>query len=170
MSPTAYRLFGALVLGLGLLFGLLIALPIAAEDTPVTGAVENQAEALPTPDRAYRKTNSEVVLITDQSVDPQLVRLQEGQLVAWINYSKAASQIVFERDIARNMICHSLVKFSLVEDELRSDIIEHGEFASFCELKPGRYKYKVLRGRSPTPGVDAASRRLEGEIVVGNPG
>jgi hypothetical protein len=89
--------------------------------------------------------------------------------VAWISYSKAPSQIVFEREIAKNMICHSLVNFSLVDDALKSSVIHPGEFASFCELKPGRYVYKVVREATPAPAVDAAKRDLEGEIVVGNP-
>ena len=37
-----------------------------------------------------------------------------------------------------------------------------------CQLKPGRYKYKVTRDQTPTAGGDAL-RKLEGEIVVGNP-
>jgi len=75
--------------------------------------------------------------------------------------------VVFEREVARSMICHSLVNFSIKDDELRSAPIHAGEFASFCQLKPGRYKYKIIRdGIAPT-GSDAA-RRLEGEIVVGD--
>jgi hypothetical protein len=66
------------------------------------------------------------------------------------------------------MICHSLVNFTIQDDELRSAPIHLGEFASFCQLKPGRYRYKVVR---PNPGesAGAAARRLEGEIIVGNP-
>jgi len=44
--------------------------------------------------------------------------------------------------------------------------IHAGEFASFCQLKPGRYRYKIVR-QEPKDHVDAA-RRLEGEIIVGN--
>jgi hypothetical protein len=44
-----------------------------------------------------------------------------------------------------------------------------GEFASFCELTPARYKYKVIRHSTPNSGVDSGSRRLEGEIIVGKP-
>ena len=43
-----------------------------------------------------------------------------------------------------------------------------GEFASFCQLKPGRYRYKIVRPERLENGLDAA-RRLEGEIIVGNP-
>jgi hypothetical protein len=76
--------------------------------------------------------------------------------------------IVFEREVARSMICHSLVNFSIKEDELRSAPLNAGEFASFCQLKPGRYQYKVVRPK-PTENYSGA-RRIEGEIIVGNPG
>ncbi len=106
-------------------------------------------------------------LITDYSLNPQLVTLDEGQLVAWISYSPVASTVVFEREVARSMICHSLVNFSIEDDELRSAPIHAGEFASFCELKPGRYRYKVVRPEPAGQGIDAG--RLEGEIIIGNP-
>jgi hypothetical protein len=96
------------------------------------------------------------------------VTLDEGQLVAWISYSAKPSTVVFEREVARAMICHSLVNFSIKEDELRSAPIHAGEFASFCQLKPGRYRYKIVRGDSQQKG-NAASQPLEGEIIVGNP-
>ena len=90
-------------------------------------------------------TSHKVVLITDNAVNPRLVTLDEGQLVAWISYSPVPSTVVFEREVARSMICHSLVNFSIQDDELRSAPINAGEFASFCQLKPGRYRYKVVR-------------------------
>ena len=46
--------------------------------------------------------------------------------------------VVFDREVARHMVCHSLVNFALRDGELRSDPIDPGEFASFCELKPGK--------------------------------
>jgi hypothetical protein len=115
----------------------------------------------------YRMTTHKVVLITDQGLNPRVATLSEGQLVAWISYSASSSVVVFEREVARNMICHSLVNFHIADDELRSAPIHAGEFASFCQLKPGRYRYKVVR----TEGLeqDDARRRLEGEIIVGNP-
>ena len=117
----------------------------------------------------YKLTSHKVVLITDNAINPRLVTLDEGQLVAWISYSPVPSVVVFEREVARNMICHSLVNFSIVDDELRSAPINAGEFASFCQLKPGRYKYRVVRPDRGGAGTDTA-RRLEGEIVIGNPG
>lgn len=106
-----------------------------------------------------------VVLIADQELRPKAVTLKEGQLVAWISYSKLPSEIVFEREVAKSMVCHSLVNFSIKDDEIRSGPIHAGEFASFCQLKPGRYRYHVVR---PTGSDRAASaaERLEGEIIV----
>ena len=69
--------------------------------------------------------------------------------------------MVFEREVARAMVCHSLVNFSIKDDELRSGEINVGEFASFCELRPGRYRYKVVRP-NPRDGALDAARRLEG--------
>ena len=115
-----------------------------------------------------RNTQREAVVITDHALNPRRVTLEEGEIVAWISYSGQPSVVVFEREVARSMVCHSLVNFSLQDDELRSAPIHLGEFASFCQLKPGRYRYKVVR---PDPGASAgaAAKRLDGVIVVGNP-
>jgi hypothetical protein len=117
----------------------------------------------------YRRTSHKVVLITDDALSPRLVTLEEGQLVAWISYSKAPSTIVFEREVARSMICHSLVNFSIEDDELKSAEIHPGEFASFCQLKPGRYRYKVVRRNPKAGGHDTGLQRIDGVIIVGNP-
>jgi hypothetical protein len=116
----------------------------------------------------YNMSSHKVVLITDNGLNPRLATLDEGQLVAWISYSGEPSTVVFEREVAKSMVCHSLVNFSLKEDELRSAPIHAGEFASFCQLQPGRYKYLVKREGMRSSGSDAAGR-LEGEIIVGNP-
>ncbi len=124
-------------------------------------------DGIPQLDPTYRMTSHRVVLITDNALNPRLVKLESGQLVAWISYSPVASVIVFEREVAKSMICHSLVNFTLKEDELRSATLHAGEFASFCQLKPGRYRYNILR---PTQlERDDARRRLMGEIIVGKP-
>ena len=116
----------------------------------------------------YRQTNHKVVLITDDTISPRSVSLKEGQLVAWISYSHNAATIIFEREVARSMICHSLVNFSIQDDELRSAPIHPGEFASFCELKPGRYTYKVVRPQAGMESHMQARGLLEGEIIVGD--
>ncbi|MBW2372308.1 MAG: hypothetical protein JRF70_07210, partial [Deltaproteobacteria bacterium] len=38
-------------------------------------------------------------------------------------------------------------------------------FASFCQLKPGRYLYRVISTDNPTMGT-APSKTLNGEIIV----
>lgn len=143
--------------------------PIGAEDTRPSEIPYDTPGEIPQLSPKYKLSEHEVVLITDQALNPRLVTLSEGQLVAWISYSASPSVVVFEREIARSMVCHSLVNFSIVDDELRSAPIHAGEFASFCELKPGRYRYRVTRPQPLDGGLDAA-RRLEGEIIVGNPG
>ena len=147
---------------------VLIPAVAGAEDTrPKEMPYETPGE-IPQLSPNYKMSSHKVVLITDYALNPRLVTLDEGQLVAWISYSPVPSTVVFEREVARSMVCHSLVNFSIQDDELRSAPIHAGEFASFCQLKPGRYRYKVVR---PTPlesGLDAA-RRIEGEIIVGNP-
>ena len=147
---------------------LLLAWPaLAADERPTELPYETTGE-FPQLSPDYNMTSHKVVLITDNALNPRLVTLDEGQLVAWISYSGAPSTVVFEREVARSMICHSLVNFSIKEDELRSAPINAGEFASFCQLKPGRYRYKIMRESLQAKGEDAA-RRLEGEIIVGNP-
>jgi hypothetical protein len=137
----------------------------AADDRPKEIPYATQGE-FPSLSPDYKMTSHKVVLITDDALNPRLVALDEGQLVAWISYSAAPSTVVFEREVARDMICHSLVNFSIQDDEFRSAPIHAGEFASFCQLRPGRYRYKVVRP-SPAEHRNAASR-LDGEIVVGN--
>jgi hypothetical protein len=146
-------------------FALLAVPAQGADDRPTEIPYATPGE-VPSLSPDYRMTSHKVVLITDQALNPRLVTLDEGQLVAWISYSPSPSTVVFEREVARNMICHSLVNFSIQDDELRSAPIHAGEFASFCQLKPGRYRYKIVREHS-ADHVDSA-RRLEGEIIVGN--
>lgn len=153
---------------LGAALALLLAGSAFADDDRPTEIPYETPGDIPQLSPDYNMTSHKVVLITNNGLNPRLATLDEGQLVAWISYSAEPSTVVFEREVARSMICHSLVNFSIKDDELRSAPIHAGEFASFCQLKPGRYKYKILReGLTPT-GRDAADR-LEGEIIVGNP-
>ena len=94
--------------------------------------------------------------------------IEAGQLVAWISYSGAASTVVFEREIAKSMVCHSLVNFSIKDDELRSAPIHAGEFASFCELKAGKYNYKIVRPNANLATGQDVRKMMEGTIIVGN--
>jgi hypothetical protein len=141
--------------------------PSAAEDTRPQELPYETPGPVPTLDPSYRQTDHEIVLITDNALRPSRIMLNEGQLVAWLSYSKAASTVVFERNVAKSMICHSLVNFSIKDNGLRSAEIHTGEFASFCQLQPGRYRYKVVRRDQKSAGAGGAARRLEGEIIVG---
>jgi len=139
--------------------------PAQAEDTRPKEVPYETPTEVPQLDPTYRAGNHAVVLITDQALSPRLVELEGDQVVAWLSYSSQPTAVVFEREVARDMTCRHLVNFSLEEDELRSGLMHAGDFASFCELAPGRYKYKVFR---PNPGTNVAParRRLEGEIIV----
>ncbi|MGE4605376.1 MAG: hypothetical protein AAEJ52_01395 [Myxococcota bacterium] len=141
--------------------------PAVADDRP-SEIVTDAPGAASQLDPSYRMTSHKVVLITDQALNPRTVTLEAGQLVAWISYSGAASTVVFEREIARSMVCHSLVNFSIKDDELRSSPIRAGEFASFCELKPGKYDYKVVRPNANLVAGSDARKMLEGQIIIGN--
>jgi len=146
---------------------LLLVGPASANEDRVSQPREEALEDLPTLDPGYQMNTHKVVLITADSLNPATVRLDPGQLIAWISYSPSKSTVVFERSVARSMVCHSRVNFSFEEGELRSTPINAGEFASFCQLKPGSYRYKVVRSNaSDQPGADAG-RVLEGEIIVG---
>jgi hypothetical protein len=160
---------GRLVLALAVAaIGWLAPSPASAADDRPSEIPYTTSDPVPSLSPDYKLTSHKVVLITDNAINPRLVTLDEGQLVAWISYSPVPSVIVFEREVARHMICHSLVNFSIKDDELRSAPLNAGEFASFCQLKPGRYKYRVVRPDRGGAGTDTA-RRLEGEIIVGNP-
>ena len=150
---------------IGAVAALLLVVPGFAEDDRPTEIPYATPGEIPELNPGYKMTTHRVVLITDQALNPRLVTLTEGQLVAWNSYSSAESVVVFEREVARSMICHSLVNFSIENEEIRSAEINAGEFASFCELKPGRYRYKVVRSEAHKTAVNAATK-LEGEIVV----
>lgn len=157
------------VLALVSLLAFALAGSVNAEDDRPNEIPYDTPDKIPSLDPSYRQSNHKVVLITDHGLNPRLTTLQEGQLIAWISYGRAPSRIVFEREVARDMICHNLINFEIVDDELRSAEIHPGEFASFCELKPGRYTYKVVRPDPKLAGPSGGHKRLNGEIIVGNP-
>jgi hypothetical protein len=147
--------------------GLTLASGVAhAEDTRPAEIPYDTPGDFPLLDPGYSSDKHEVVVITDDALQPRSISLEPGQLVAWISYARAASMVVFEREVAKSMICHSLVNFTIQEDELRSAEIQTGEFASFCELKPGRYRYKIVRRNREGASAGETKRRLDGEIIV----
>lgn len=129
-----------------------------------TGAAPKAAK-IPALDPSFKATGDHrVVLIMPDALDPKRMELNQGQLVVWISYAQTPSVIVFDREVARNMICHSLVNFALRDGDLRSDPLEPGEFASFCELKPGTYEYRITQVPSSPDGD--VPEPLRGEIEV----
>jgi len=109
------------------------------------------------------------VLLTDGRLSPRRVEVQPGQTVVWTSMARHPSRIVFEREVARSMVCHSLVNFEIDGDRLRSAPLHTGERASFCRLSPGTYRYRVVReglAERPTQGGLQLSNRLEGVLVV----
>ena len=148
--------------------GLVLAGPAATDERPSEMPYEISGD-LPQLSADYRRDDHKLVIIKDGALQPQTAQLEAGQLVAWISYARAASTIVFERETAKSMRCHSLVNFSIIEDEIRSAPIRPGEFASFCELEPGKYRYKIVR---PDAGISSAlgsTGKLDGWIVVAEP-
>jgi hypothetical protein len=145
---------------------LAIAGPALARDDRPSEMPYEMAGPLPQLSSDYRREDHKVVIIKDGALQPQTVVLEPGQLVAWISYARAASTIVFERETAKSMRCHSLVNFSIVEDEIRSAPIMPGEFASFCELEPGHYRYKVVRPDADISSALGSTGRLDGAVEV----
>lgn len=166
-TVSTANLGGAVLLAVGLaaLLSVFGAGGAGAEDERPSELPYETPGEFPQMDPTYRMTSHKIVLITDHALNPRRVELAKGDLVAWISYSKQPSVVVFERETAKSMVCHSLVNFSIKDDEIRSAPIHAGEFASFCQLKPGRYKYKIVR---PDAGdIRASSAKvLEGEIAV----
>ena len=95
-------------LGALVLFVVVLALRVGAEDERPTEIPYANSGEFPQLSPDYKMTNHRVVLITDQSLNPQVVTLSEGQLVAWISYSAAESVVVFEREAVRNRLAAGL--------------------------------------------------------------
>lgn len=165
MSLVPFRRFLAPALLAGACAVFLVSPAPAVEEVKRTEPSQQIAGEIPSLDPLSHRGNTRAVRITDDSLEPRVVTLGEGQIVAWVSYSSAPSTVVFERAVARSMICHSLVNFSIQDEEIRSAEIHAGEFASFCELRPGRYRYTVARGETGKTSIGNASR-LEGEIIV----
>jgi hypothetical protein len=139
-----------------------------AAEPPAARAQPERIADLPQLDPSDTTHTHRVVLITAESLSPASIELEPGQLVAWISYAPGRSTVVFEREVARSMVCHKRVNFEFESGELRSAPIEAGEFASFCELAPGRYRYRVERSVPSEAARAEAPEPLMGEIVVGS--
>lgn len=132
-----------------------------AEDRP-TEIQFDQPERIPTLRADELRGPIRRIVINDHSLIPREIVLDYGERFGWESQSRAASRIVFEREVARTLFCRSLVNFSIADDELRSSELQVNDVANFCQLEPGRYPYRVIRS-DPSTG---ASRRLDGWVTV----
>jgi hypothetical protein len=162
LGPRARAALGAAVLSLA------VALPFtgATADERPDALVYDTPGSIPALSPESRRTQRHQVVIADHGLTPNTAVIWQGEEVGWLSMSRSASRIVFEREVARSLVCHSLVNFYLAEDELRSGDLFSGDRASFCELAPGRYRYRVVRsGHGDAQGL-AGARRLDGWIIV----
>jgi hypothetical protein len=107
------------------------------------------------------------VRISDGKLTPRELHMQGDEAVAWANYSTKNAVISFERDVGKHIVCTERSSFHLTETRLESRELRAKQFASMCQLAPGRYAY-IVELRGPTRGV-IPSKGLNGEIVVEEP-
>jgi len=166
-TTQASKNLGGIVAAIAIAIGIGAPTGPAHSDEPRPSALPYAApDGVPDLGPDYRRGRERSVTVSDHDVQPRVLTLEEGQTVAWHSRSKATSTIVFEREVARDMICRHLVNFSIQEDEVRSAPLHTGETASFCELKPGKYRYRVVRPNPLHAGAGGAAHRLDGWIVV----
>jgi len=156
---------------LGLAAALLLATPRPAPaDEPPAEAIHYEVPGVvPLLASDWQLAHAVPVLLTDDRLSPRRAVVRSGQTLRWRSMARHASRIVFEREVARAMVCHSLVNFAIDGDQLRSGPIQTGDTASFCRLDPGTYRYRIERSgpaERPTAGARQLSSRLEGVIVV----
>ena len=95
---------------------------------------------------------------------PATATVSSNDVVAWANYGDRYATIVFDGDVAKNLLCTRPSNFRLVNGKLESAPIRGHEFASVCSFKPGTYHYTVrLFDIAPNPAKDAD---LRGTLVV----
>jgi len=145
-----------------------VAFTVVAPGAIRTGAEELQFDVPgPIPLLAFEhgRDLAAVVLIQDGQLSPARVAISEDTRIAWRSAAPEAMRISFARDVARAMLCTSVVNFASEGGRLRSARLLTGETAHFCHLKPGIYRYRVERdGQSLRRG--SLSQRLEGTVIV----
>jgi len=156
-------------LGLAAALLLTTAHPAPAEEAPAQAIHYELPGPVPLLAIGGQLREAVPILLTDDRLSPRRAVVHAGQTVRWRSMARHASRIVFEREIARAMVCHSLVNFAIDGDQLRSGPLETGDTSSFCRLDPGTYRYRIVRSgpaERPTTGARQLSSRLEGVIVV----
>ena len=163
-SPTRFRP-GSFPLCAGLLLAALLAAPpLGSADERPTEIRYDVPGPVPLLSATYGLEKRRIVRVTDDALSPRRLVVDPGEIVAWKIDARGYTHIRFEREVARSMICHSLVNFHLSDDELRSSALRTGDEASFCELQPGLYRYRVVQ-EAPDDDRELSNRR-EGVIVV----
>jgi hypothetical protein len=148
---------------------LALAAPVRAEEPRVDAIRYEMPGELPLLSPQWQLEPATAVLLTDDRLSPRRVVVRAGETVRWHSMARHASRVVFEREVAKAMVCHSLVNFEIDGDSLRSAPIHTGDTSSFCRLQPGTYPYRIERtgpAERPTAGGRQLSSRLEGTIVV----
>jgi hypothetical protein len=157
------------VLAAGLLALLWVAVPAGAEEARPDDLRFEVPGPVPLLQTGWQLDRPAEVLVSDDALLPRRVEIESGRSVLWRSVARHASEIVFEREVARSMVCHSLVNFQLRGDRLVSAPLQTGDEASFCQLAPGTYRYRIERhgpAERPSAGGHQLSTRLEGVIVV----
>jgi hypothetical protein len=90
------------------------------------------------------------IVIAEDGVAPAHLELQAGEPLAWRSTVAVPLRIAFDRGVAQNMVCTHIVNFALEGGSLRSQWLQPGDVASFCDLAPGRYAYTIEREGAPT--------------------
>lgn len=90
------------------------------------------------------------IVIAETGVTPARIEIQAGDRVAWRSNVAEPLRIAFDRGVASSMVCTHIVNFALEGGSLRSQWLQPGDVASFCDLAPGRYAYTIEREGAPT--------------------
>ncbi len=169
ISSLAAKLSGARALLLALACALLVPAAGAVRADAVQTIRYETPGAFPMLQPAPSVAPKVPILVTDDRVSPRRAVVRGGESIVWRSMARQGTRIVFEREVARSMVCHSLVNFEIDGDSLRSAPLRTGDTSSFCQLAPGRYRYRIERtgpAERPTTGAIQLSSRIEGELVV----
>ena len=146
---------------------LLLVGPASAGEDRDSQPREETLEDLPKLDPDYQMNTHKVVLITADSLNPTTVNLDPGQLIAWISYSPSKSTVVFERSVARSMVCHSRVNFSFEEGELRLRLLPAFKHSRDSVKVPFFQKLLELSEEAPKTGAVVLTRSRLQVFLVG---
>ena len=104
------------------------------------------------------------IRIASSGLRPDRATLPADNAVVFLNYSGRIAQISFPESVAKNITCKARSSFELANGRLTAPYVRQGSFASFCNLAPGDYEYRVELKRSAGELENYAV--LDGVIVV----